>query len=258
MLLDEINELALNGGDMVPSADDYETLVLVLPAPEAETCEFIDHTVSPSELDMRGRCKFPGKISQCKHSKYKKTESADFVKDVMKPAKNDDASGGLIWKANIVPDDFDKHFKKKGTLKMCSINNYDAKNHCIKPRRGNLLVKESDFFGSLVQLTDGDDFDDFDIFEKKDRWAFSGLLCGFPSLKTLEVLKIECKRSLPLSKWATHWKSGKDDGKPTFPKDLVLAEVRVILRSPPYSMNGWAKDSRGSSVNHLQNVLKCT
>ena len=92
MLLDEINELALNGGDMVPSADDYETLVLVLPAPEAETCEFIDHTVSPCELDMRGRCKFPGKISQCKHSKYKKTESADFVKDVMKPAKNDHPS----------------------------------------------------------------------------------------------------------------------------------------------------------------------
>ena len=131
---------------------------------------------------------------------------------------------------------------------MCSINNYDAKNHCIKPRRGNLLVKESDFFGSLVQLTGGDEIaeiDDFDIFEKKDRWVFSGVLCGFPSLKTLEVLKIECKRSLPLSKWATHWKSGKDDGKPTFPKDLVLAEVRVILRSPPYSMNGWAKDSRG-------------
>ena len=251
MLLDEIDELALDGGDKVPSAatDEDETLVN-LPAPEAEAGlpikrESMEDTESPCELDMRGRCKFPGKISQCKHSKYKKTESADFVKDVMKPAKNDDASGGLIWKANIVPDDFDKHFKKKGTLKMCSINNYDAKNHCIKPRRGNLLVKESDFFGSLVQLTDGDDFDDFDIFEKKDRWAFSGLLCGFPSLKTLEVLKIECKRSLPLSKWATHWKSGKDDGKPTFPKDLVLAEVRVILRSPPYSMNGWAKDSRG-------------
>jgi hypothetical protein len=48
------------------------------------------------------------------------------------------------------------------------------------------------------------------------------------------------------------------DALPFFPKDLVLAEVRVILRSPPYSMNGWAKDSRGSSVNHLQNVLKCT
>ena len=35
------------------------------------------------------------------------------------------------------------------------------------------------------------------------------------------------------------------DALPFFPKDLVLAEVRVILRSPPHSMNGWAKDSRG-------------
>ena len=98
MLLDEIDELALDGGDKVPSAatDEDETLVN-LPAPEAEAGlpikrESMEDTESPCELDMRGRCKFPGKISQCKHSKYKKTESADFVKDVMKPAKNDDAS----------------------------------------------------------------------------------------------------------------------------------------------------------------------
>lgn len=260
LLTDETSEAAVAGGDQtsmkatLPSTssfiEDDETLV-DLPAPVAEAgvpeeILVAAATDSPCELDRMGECMFPGKIAQCKHSKYKQTSSSKFVKDVMKPSMNDDKAGGLIWKANIVPDDFDKNYAKNKTLKMCSVNHYDAKNGCIKPRRGNLLVKESDFFGSLVQFNDRDEHeDDFDIFDNKDRWVFSGVLCGFPSLQTLEVLKIEYKRSIPLSNWSTHWKSGQDDCVPTFPKGFALSEVRVVLRSPPYTMNGWARDSRG-------------
>ena len=60
-----------------------------------------------------------------------------------------------------------------------------------------------------------------------------------------ELIKIEYKRATPLSKYVTHWKYNKDDGKPTFPTGLTISEVRVVLRSPCYSTNGWAKDSRG-------------
>ncbi len=261
MLLDEITELAINGGDRVPSSDDYDydyDAALIIPAPEVDTDEE-DHDDINSEtakssiwdLTFGGKYKNPGKAAQSKQSKYKQPASSKFVKEIMTPLKHDDASGGLIWKASIVPDNFDRDFKKNGALKMCKTRDYDAKKRCIKPRRGNLLVKSSDFFGSLVKFSDEDEEDDFDIniFETKDRWAFSGVLCGFPSLTTLEVLKIEYKRSALgniHSNWTTHWKSGKHDVAPTFPDDIVdLAEVRAILRSPSYSMNGWSKDSRG-------------
>jgi hypothetical protein len=235
ILLAEINDLNVNGESPVQSDDD-NSMILGLPSPEVEFNEVVEDT------------SYPCGTAQSTESKYKNTQSSKYVKDVMKPGKNDDPFGGLIWKANIVPDDFDKNFEKNGTLIMCSPKNYDAKNKRIKPRRGNLLVRESDFFGSLVQFRDGDDEDeefDIDLFEQKDRWAFSGILCGFPALQTLEVLKVEFKRSLPLSTWTTHWKTGRDNTAPSYPDGMAMSEVRVVLRSPPYSMNGWSKDSRG-------------
>ena len=249
MLLDEINELTLNGEEIVPSVDENDTLVS-LPVPEEQAgVPFMRGSIlqeeSPCELDRKGKCMAPGKISECKHSLYRNPLSIATIKDIMKPDKEDDPEGGLIWKANIVPDNYDKDFKKKGNLKMCTKNNYDAANQCIKPRRGNLLVKESDFFNSLVCFTDEDENDDFDLFQRRVRWVFSGVLCGWPGLQLLELIKIEYKRAIPLSKYVTHWKYNKDDGKPTFPKGLTVSEVRVVLRSPCYSINGWAKDSRG-------------
>ena len=181
LLLDEINEVTLNGEQIVPPVDEYDTLVSP-PSPEEQgvslTLGSSHQEEPPCELDREGKCIALGKTSQCKHSLYRNPLSIETIKDIMKPDKKDDPEGGLIWKANIVPDNYDKDFKKNGNLTMCTKNNYDAANQCTKPRRGYLLVRKSDFFNSLVYFTDEDENDDFDLFQDRVRWVFSGVLCG--------------------------------------------------------------------------------
>ena len=250
MLIEEINELTINGGELVPSTDD--TLV-VFPSPDdtlAEVEVAIQNSAgasvpSPCKLDWRRNCAAPGSISQCRHSKYHKPVSIEIIKECMKASNTQDKNGGLIWKASIVPNDFDVNFKKNGQLKMCHKNNYDAENNCIKARRGNLLVKQSDFFGSLIKISNGDHYDDFELFPQSP-WVFSGVLCGFPALKTLEVVTIEYKKLLSLN-WKTHWSADENpnDDKPTFPGGPGLTEVRAVLRAPPYTAHGWSKSSEG-------------
>ena len=241
ILIAEIEELALHGTDRVPSEDD-ETLV-DLPSPE----EFINEeeltsadSFSTQEFDVQD---FP---ALCKESKYKDPLSEENIREIMKVPKNQDESGGLIWNANIVPDDFDETFKKNGKLKMCGKNNYDENNGCIKPRRGNLLVTNSNFFGSIVKCTDGDDFDDFELYAKPPRWVFSGVLCGWPGLSTLEVRKIEYKRALSVN-WKTHWDADENSAvkDPSFPETMGVTEVRAVLRAPGWSQIGWSKESPG-------------
>jgi PPPDE putative peptidase domain. len=291
LLIEEIHELTLTGGQHVPSSEEEQFLnknedemtFVDLPAPEAEaragdlkseiSVEDEEDTSSllssPCELDWMGRCKYPGKVSQCRHSLYKSPKDVQFIRRSLTPSHGEDPAGGLLWKATIVPDDFDERFEQKGTLKMCHKNNYDAKHKCLKPRRGNLLVKSSDFFGSLVKIDeqqnqvkdetllndDDEKLDDVQVFSNrnnnnnnnvKSRWVFSGVLCGWPALKTLEVLKIEYKRALALQ-WRTHWNAEENvkGVPPSFPTGPVLSEVRAILRMPPYTMSGWSPSSPG-------------
>lgn len=281
LLIEEINELTLSGGQHVPSREeqfnDDEMTFVDLPAPEAEARagdfkneisgeeeeDAVSSLSSPCELDWMGRCKYPGKISQCRHSRYKAPQDVNYIRGVLTPSHGEDPAGGLLWKAMIVPDDFDARFEQKGTLKMCHKNNYDAKQKCLKPRRGNLLVKSSDFFGSIVKIVPeeekedkrhGDDNDNNRVENVQgtsndsvqSRWVFSGVLCGWPALKTLEVLKIEYKRALSLQ-WRTYWNVEENvkDTPPSFPTGPVLTEVRAILRMPPYTMSGWSPSSPG-------------
>mmetsp|Transcript_11191 Transcript_11191/g.16800 ORF Transcript_11191/g.16800 Transcript_11191/m.16800 type:complete len:517 (+) Transcript_11191:94-1644(+) len=246
LLLDEIQELTINGGEHVP---DEMTLDELASPEEAGGRDSISTAEidSPCELTPSGKCKNPGKIAQCKHSSYKNPASAKVLRDILTASKGEVPEGGHIWKASIVPDNFDQNYERKKTLKMCHKNNYDAKNKCIKPRRGNLLVKSSDFFGSLVKIKKEDDeLDDFFLYSTKSLWAFSGVLCGWPALTTLELVKIEFKRALSLQ-WKTHWDSEDNprDEEPSFPGGPVLTEVRAVLRSPPSSMFGWSKSSPG-------------
>mmetsp|Transcript_13316 Transcript_13316/g.24990 ORF Transcript_13316/g.24990 Transcript_13316/m.24990 type:complete len:612 (+) Transcript_13316:162-1997(+) len=207
-------------------------------------------SLTPCELDWRGRCKYPGKISQCIHSLYKSPQDVTYIRNVLTPSHGEDPAGGLLWIATIVPDDFDERYEEKGILKMCHKSNYDAKQKCIKPRRGNLLVKSSDFFESLVKVGSEQDGDGGGITSSSSsspsRWVFSGILCGWPALKTLEVLKIEYKRALALQ-WRTHWNTEENirNVPPSFPSGPVLTEVRAILRMPPYTMSGWSPSSPG-------------
>ena len=60
--------------------------------------------------------------------------------------------GGLIWYSTIVPNDYDKNYKMKGTIKMIPKKYYDAEHQSIKSRRPNLAIKNDDFFQSLVKI----------------------------------------------------------------------------------------------------------
>jgi hypothetical protein len=249
VLINEIQELAISGGQYVSSEDDEMTLV-ELPSPEAEAGETkkssTEESESPCEIGLWGNCKNPGKNAQCKHSKYKDPADAKFLREVLSASNEEDIVGGHIWKATIVPDQFDHKWDKNKSLRMCHKNNYDANKKCIKPRRSGNIVKSSDFFGSLVKILEEEDEDDFRLYALKSRWAFSGVLCGWPSLTTLELVKIEYKRALSLQ-WKTHWDSDENpqDTNPSFPGGPALTEVRAVLRMPPYSINGWSRSSPG-------------
>lgn len=107
----------------------------------------------------------PGSYSQDKRSLYSHPISIPELKEYFdfkestennnKVKDGDDKlleKGGLVWYSNIVPDDFDSQFKSKGTLKMLPKKFYDETNQSIKPRRGNLSVRECDFFTSLIKI----------------------------------------------------------------------------------------------------------
>ena len=114
----------------------------------------------------------PGMHAQCKRSLYGHPVSIPELKEYFdfkekeengsNGAVDDDAQdkdeidlweeGGLVWYSHIVPDDFDAQFTTKGTLKMLPKKFYDETTHSIKPRRGTLSIRESDFFTSLVKI----------------------------------------------------------------------------------------------------------
>lgn len=217
---------------------DEEDMIISLPSPEIE-----------AGLDQKNGDAITPCIlgSQSCHSAYGKPESPKVIQEVMS-SHVDDKGRGLVWNAIIVPDHFDAKFDKTGNLKMLGKKDYDVKNRSIKPRRGKPTVKSSDFFSSLVKISGADEHEDFEfeLYKKQPRWIFSGVLNGWPALQTLEVVRIECKRSLTM-KWRTHWDSTENPNEqpPTFPDVTGLSEVRAVLRSPPYTAHGWSKSNPG-------------
>jgi len=184
------------------------------------------------ELDAEGNCLYPGKMGKCRHSLYSQPLDASKIEDIMKLEDGQNEEAGLIWRALILPQDFDKNFAKTGKLKMLGKNHYDAENHCVKPRRGMLAVTQVHFFSSLTRVDGGG---------KNPRWVFSGVLNGWPGLICLELLKIEHKGSFP--SWTQHWDTA-DGGRPTYPGG-DMTEVRAKLRAPSWSAYGWSRESPG-------------
>jgi len=185
------------------------------------------------ELDADGKCLTPGRMSQCRHSLYGKPIEQSKIKKIMNWEDKEGEDGGLIWRALILPANFDKSFAKNGKLTMLTSNHYDAKNHCIKPRRGMLAVTENDFFSSLTIVDTGG---------KTPRWVFSGVLNGWPGLTCLELRKIEFKGAFPT--WREHW-NATEGVNPTYPKGHLITEVRAKLLAPSWSAYGWSKESTG-------------
>ena len=131
-----------------------------------------------------------------------------------------EADEGLIWHSHLVSDDWD--------------NNKDCIDGVIKPRRGTLIVRASQFFSSLVQTEDG-------------RWVFSGRLNGWPGLTHLELRSIttKVKRALRPAKIVRVWdaSAGQAGGVPQFPTGAK--SIRATLKMAPYTAKGWSATSPG-------------
>ena len=126
--------------------------------------------------------------------------------------------GGLVWHATLVPEDYSNP------------EDCDADND-IKPRRSNLLVRQRDFFSSLVRTADG-------------RFMFSGVLNGWPGLACMELLSITVKARNPFGKPSIErtWNAGEAT-PPSFPNGKK--SVRATLRMAPWTSRGWTKDAPG-------------
>jgi len=128
-----------------------------------------------------------------------------------------------VWHAQIVEDDYTGHDEK-------SKKNFNA-DGSIKPRRANLMVRKTDFFASLVHLQDG-------------RYAFSGILNGWPGLACMELKSITCKATnyLGQARIERVWNAG-DVAPPSPPTGY--RSVRATLKMASWTSQGWAKDSPG-------------
>ena len=166
------------------NGDDDELLTIVeMPSPadiivgkEATTTTAASELTTKSEiefckLDRHHNCKHPGMHSTCKHSLYSHPKSIPELETFFDFNGNNGGGsgssssdydlnnkqdlwkdGGLVWYSTIVPNDYNKKYKTRKSLKMLPKKYYDEVNECIKPRRPNLAVKEDDFFQSLVKI----------------------------------------------------------------------------------------------------------
>mmetsp|Transcript_12895 Transcript_12895/g.19531 ORF Transcript_12895/g.19531 Transcript_12895/m.19531 type:complete len:615 (+) Transcript_12895:153-1997(+) len=217
-----------------------------------------------------------GPSSVCTDSLYghplsvpKLKEHFNMIKDHKKTTNgvNDSASGengddyiswedgGLVWYSTIVPSDFDTKVKSGGglsTLKMLPQRFYDEKNKCIKPRRPNLAVCQTDFFSSLVKIDlgmdtknssthsgDGNDDDreyfaglndeDFEVFDHDHNInMFGGTITGEPELKKIQR-----------SRWIF---SGVLNGWPGL-KHLELVQIEYKSTMVPTWRTHWRTDN---------------
>jgi hypothetical protein len=156
--------------------------------------------------------------------------------------------GGLTWNATIVPDDFIVNGKLRSGLNR---SDFDLQEQCIKPRRASLPLTATEFLSSLTYVN--------------NRIIFHGVLNGWPSLTTLEVMQVEQRRhhptAIPTPKevwngqllWSRTWKqdSGEDNSRhsTTDVKPRLLPDpsrvYRVTLRGAPWTGRGWSPTSPG-------------
>ena len=91
--------------------------------------------------------------------------------------------GGIQWHSLLI--NADNPFNDDGTLRRgLSPRDFDMDKKTIKPRRASLPVLAKDFYSSLTRVEG----------PKGPRFIFHGILNGWPSLQTFEVLKLERKR----------------------------------------------------------------
>lgn len=171
----------------------------------------IDHHVELEEKPTRERSDSQMRMGdpECIMSSYGNPLSPEEAMEALPPGP-----GGIIWHAQLLPDDMIDP-------KVC---NRDGD---IRPRRGNLPVRVSEFFSSLTRTPDG-------------RWIFCGVLNGWPGLNCLELRSITSKTGL--GGVSRLWDASKNpDGLE--PPQVSGPSVRATLRMAPWSAKGWTRES---------------
>lgn len=179
------------------------------------------------------------------------------------PASNDNNNNtsnnqneGLVWNATVIPDAFFVDGKLKRGLNP---KDFDIDKKAIKVRRASLPVTETDFFSSLTKINVSDVNDNDKGDDHHPRYIFHGVLNGWPSLQTLELISLEQKRdmgvaSIPTPKdlytgqiaWHRVWQASVEGAKGIGPalKDHTRV-YRAKLRAAPWSAVGWSCESPG-------------
>lgn len=154
--------------------------------------------------------------------------------------------GGLHWHSLLINGDpFDI---STGKLKRgLNSRDFDLDTQRIKPRRASLPILAKDFYASLTRVEDE---------RGQPRFIFHGILNGWPSLQTMEVIRVQRKRTKELwgptalltgqRVWAHMWSAAKEGAKG---EDPILKEkgllFRITFRSPAWSSRGWSPTSPG-------------
>ncbi|CAB9505114.1 expressed unknown protein [Seminavis robusta] len=153
-------------------------------------------------------------------------------------------AGGLQWHVMLINGD---PFHEDGNLKKgLNPRDFNLETKTIKPRRANLPILATDFYSSLTRVEGPDD----------PRFIFHGVLNGWPSLQTFEVVKIERKRNKEFVRpseiikgqrvWVPIWQAeveGKQRLDPTITESGLI--FRLTLRGPGYTSKGWSRKSPG-------------
>jgi hypothetical protein len=162
--------------------------------------------------------------------------SPEVALELMPPGE-----GGLTWHATLIPDDF---IVNGQPLKGLSHHDVDMEKKTIKPRRPTMPLTMTDFLSSLTRVD--------------NRYIFHGMLNGWPSLTTLEVLQIEQRRHhntlVPSPKevlsgqwlWMRSWAHDQEGakGEPLTIPDPTRV-YRLTLRGAPWTGHSWSATSPG-------------
>ncbi len=162
--------------------------------------------------------------------------------------------GGLVWYSTIVPNDFDAQVESGGlsTLKMLPKKYYDEENKCIKPRRPNLAVRQSDFFSSLVKVdlgtgTKNSSEHSFNGDKEKEEEYYAGLNDeDFEVFDNIRIFGIndgtESRDPKNRRQHSTWFFSGVLDGWPAL-KHLELVQIEYKSTMVPRWRTHWLTDN---------------
>lgn len=175
----------------------------------------LDGSLAPEEWALPGALVPPsGGASSSTDSVYGRPLSAVEV-----AAKLPRGSGGLVWRALLVGDEW-----QDATLCLAD--------GTMRPRRAVPPVRSSDFFSSLVKMAEG-------------RWAFSGVLNGWPGLTCLELLRLTTRRGKVLgrSKHVRIWDAEKNPEGLEPPRVAASESWHMTLRMAAWTKSGWSESS---------------